>query len=102
MENERREQAAPATPILDSILAKLPPPSLEHKLQIQFKVAEAARDRLFEKMEAGTLTQRDIENELSSLPAINGIDEEKVRIVHAVRLNLPEEYYYDIKRLPIE
>ena len=99
MENERREQAA-ATPILDSILGKLPPPRLEIEMQIRLNVVTQAYDRLSQKMEAGTLTQRDIENELSSLPAgVGGIEEGKAQLVRLVQMNIP---HYDIKSLPVE
>lgn len=39
MENERREQPAPTTPILDAILAELSPPKLEQRMEIELKVA---------------------------------------------------------------
>jgi len=99
MENERREQATPATPILDSIVAKLPPPSLSLEQQMLPNVLIQARDRLSKKMEAGALTQKDIENELSSLPADVGGIEVRMKLVTWVQINSP---HYDIKSLPVE
>jgi len=99
MENEKREQATPATPILDSILAKLPPPSFEVKMQVQLNVVTEAYDRLSKKMEAGTLTKRDIENELSSLPAVGEIEAGKVQLVRRIQMNID---HFDIQGLPAE
>ena len=102
MENERREQAAPATPILDSILAKLRPPRVEGPgLRIRPTAVSQAFDRLSKKMEAGTLTQRDIENELNSLPAIGGFEEVEVKkqLVRLIQMNID---HYDIRALPVE
>lgn len=99
MENERREQAAPVTPLLDAILAELPPPSLGMEMQIRLNPVVEARERLSQKMEAGTLTQADIEHELSSLPKMGGIEEGKVNIVRFIQRNLET---HDIKKLPVE
>lgn len=101
MEHERREQATPATPILDSILGKLPPPSIGQEHQMRLKVTDQAYGRLSKKIEAGTLTQKDIEDELSSLPAVPPWDVEQVRtqLVRRIQMNVPA---FDIKELPAE
>jgi hypothetical protein len=100
MRNERREQATPATPILDSILAKLPPPKLTLVQEMVLEHTEYAQNRLLEKLEKGTLTQADIETELSSLPDQGGSDyrgTSQKQIVELLRLRIPG---HDIKRLP--
>jgi len=99
MGHEGREQAASATPILDKILRELPPPKLEHRLSITLGVAEQAKKRLLKKLEKDELTQTDIEHELSSLPDVGGIDESKIDIVDAIRINLHP--HNDIKKLPV-
>ncbi len=102
MKPESGEQAASTTPKLDSILSKLPPLSLRHESQIQFGVVEEVKKRLSEKMETNTLTQSDIEQELSSLPDVGGMETAKESIVDFIRMNLPREYNHDIKKLPVE
>ncbi len=98
MEKEgHQEQATLATPMLDGILASLPPLELHHEVFYKFKVVEEAKNRLRKKLEKGTLTQTDIEQELSSLPNVGGVDEHKRQIVEYLRFNVPS---YDIKKLP--
>ena len=97
MRHEGREQDALSTPMLDAVLASLPPLELHHELSHNFKVVEEAKDRLGKKLEEGTLTQTDIEQELSSLPNVGGVDEHKRQIVEYLRFNVPG---YDIKKLP--
>lgn len=92
-----REQAAFSTPILDGILAELRTPQLEVHMAIILREVEDAIGRLKKKAEEGTLTQADIEHELSSLPEIGGIEEGKKQIVRWLQLNVKP---YDVKKLP--
>ena len=100
MSYENPEKAGSTTPMLDAILAELPPMSLRLILEINLKEAVIVRDRLLEMLEADTLTQSDIERELNSLPKIGGMETAKESIIDSIRMHLPFEYKHDIKNLP--
>lgn len=101
MENERREQDAPATPMLDSLIAKLPPPHFDQRIEMRLTVVAQAREHLLKKIEDDTLTQMDIETALRNLPNnVDGIEEGKMQLVQFVQMNIPD-YDYDIKKLPV-
>jgi len=95
------EKESPNTPTLDAILAKLPAKSLDTRIQINLNIVEEARERLFSKMDAGTLTRMDIENELNDLPAMGGMESAKESLVNSIRMNLTN-YDNDIEDLPVE
>lgn len=95
MENEKYEQVAPATPLLDSILEELPPSKLELKLRLPIPEIEKARERLSQKMNGGTLTQRDIELELSNLHD----KATQMELLERFRIDL---HGNDIKTIPVE
>jgi hypothetical protein len=101
MKHEGRERVASTTPTLDGILSKLPPLSLRQEMQIKLGVGEEAKKRLSEKMETRALTQSIIEQELNSLPDVEGIETTKEDLVDFIRMNLPYEYNHDVKKLPL-
>lgn len=99
MGHEGGEQVASVTPIIDSILEKLPPMALKLSLSAMLSVAEQAKNRLLEKLKNGDLTQKDIEQELGNLPDVGGIEDGKVMIVDTIRFNCPN---HNVKELPVE
>lgn len=88
-----------ATPILDSVLAQIPHQQLELTVRMTFKAVTDAKDRLSEKITAGTLTQNDIENELRRLPNLSGIEQGQNELVRFVQWSIPGS---DITTLPTE
>lgn len=100
MGHEGSEQTASTTPILDSILAELPVPNIRLIQTLSFPVVERAKERLFKKLYAGTLTQSDIEKELKTMPNTGGYEHVSSGLVDLIRMNLPVDYSFDIKRLP--
>ncbi len=101
MPREHREQSSSVTPILDTILAKLPPLTLklEQSMAQSMSVYQKACERLNKKLADGKLTQMDIEHELSNMPNVGGIEQVKKDLVSYIRMNIST---YDIKKLPIE
>ncbi len=100
--NEKHENIKPATPILDAILAELPPPSYGLKPTQDFNIIKNVLNKLVRKAGQDKLTQMDIENALSQLPHQGGIEDAKVQLVDKIRMNLLEKYSFNIKNLPIE
>ncbi len=91
-----------STPQLDEILSRLPPPSLKLHLSITFNPVIEAEKRLKKKLSDGALTQSDIENELAQLDdKIGGMVDQKEGLVGYLRMALPFELHYDLKKLPL-
>lgn len=102
MRHEGGEQIASSTPILDSILSKLPPPKLELRQFITLNEAEQAQARLLQKFKDGDLTQTDIEQELRDLPDVGGMEDSKIYIIDAIRIHIAHHGVYDIRKLPVD
>lgn len=96
---DQHENSDSVTPILDQVLATLPPPDFKQTQIMRFKVVTEAWTRLSPKITAGTLTQRDVERELSNFPDMGGLQEAKTQLVKLLQMNLPD---YDIRKLPAE
>ena len=99
MDKEIRGYSTSRTPMLDSLIGSLPPPSLD-LIQVGRLIAVTeARERLSQQIQAGTLTQTAIKQELHALPNVGGIEEGKMQLLRFVQMNVPG---YDIKKLPVE
>ena len=99
MDIERRDHAASPTPMLDSLIAQLPPAGVELLVAVELTSVAQARDRLLSKIQAGTLTKKAVEDELSTLPSVGGMEAGKIQLVRFIQTNVPDN---DINKLPVE